>query len=290
MPPFQYFVCLRVLHVLRGQGFDQVTMLIRMRIGPIVAVVSALTAFGAWGQGAAPETEKALALSQAAVGTQVADFQLTSSDGRTVRLSEFRGKPLLVHFIYTGCFQACPVSVKYLQRAIRVARDALGVDAFAAITVGFNVPFDSPQAMAAFARRHGIDDPGWAFLAADSQTVSRFTQTLGFTWYATPKGFDHIAQITVIDARGRVYRQVYGETFDAPMLVEPLKQLVTGTEVAQGDWRAFLEKVRLFCTVYDRSSGRYRLNYSLFVEIFAGLTILGAVVFSLASEWRRQRR
>jgi protein SCO1/2 len=256
----------------------------------VTVLVLAATPALAAGQGAAPDMDKALALSQAAIGAQVEDFELARSSGGTVRLSDYRGKPLLVNFIYTGCFQACPVSVKYLQRAMEAAREALGPEAFTAITVGFNVPFDTPQAMAAFARRHGIDDPRWQFLAADADTVSAFTRTVGFTWYATPKGFDHVAQVTVLDARGRVHRQIYGESFDAPMLVEPLKQLITGAPVAEGDWRGWLEKVRLFCTVYDRSSGRYRLNYSLFVEIFAGLTILGAVVFSLAGEWRRQRR
>ncbi|HZP93071.1 MAG TPA: SCO family protein [Burkholderiales bacterium] len=254
--------------------------------GAALTVMSALAS----AQGGPPNMEKALALSQAAIGGQVPDFTLTRSDGRRVRLAEYRGKPLLVQFIYTGCSQACPVSVQYLRRAIGAAREALGQDAFAAITVGFNVPFDSPQALAAFARNHGIDDPRWQFLAADAQTVSAFTQALGFTWYPTPKGFDHIAQVTVLDAQGRVVRQIYGERFDAPLLVEPLKQLITGTPVSEGDWRGWLEKVRLFCTVYDRSSGRYRLNYSLFVEIFAGLSILGAVAFGLAGEWRRHRR
>jgi protein SCO1/2 len=241
-------------------------------------------------EGEPPDTDKALALSQAAIGTQVANFTLTAGDGRTVRLSEYRGKPLLVQFIYTGCFQACPVSVKYLQQTMRAAREALGPEAFTAITVGFNVPFDTPQAMATFARQHGIDDPRWHFLAADVQTVSDFTSALGFTWYPTPKGFDHVAQVTVVDAGGRVYRQIYGESFEAPLLVEPLKQLITGAPVAQGDWRAWLEKVRLFCTVYDRSSGRYRLNYSLFIEIFVGLTIFGTILVGMAREWRRQRR
>jgi protein SCO1/2 len=240
-------------------------------------------------QGGAPDAEKALALSQAAVGRTLPDYTLTAADGRRVRLSDFRGKPLLLQFIYTSCSQSCPIAVRYLQRAVGVAHEALGAQAFTVVSVGFNVPFDSPQAMDAFARRHGIRDAQWHFLAGDAGTIEAMTRELGFAWTATPKGFDHIAQLSLIDAGGVVYRQIYGEDFDAPLLVEPLKQLATGAPVAAGDWRSLLERVRLFCTVYDRSSGRYRLNYSLFVEIFAGITILGAVVFSLFSEWRRQR-
>ncbi|HWQ37974.1 MAG TPA: SCO family protein [Burkholderiales bacterium] len=266
--------------------FGYLDMAWRSLIAVVLAAMPALAA----AQATAPDTDQALALSQAAIGAQVDDYALVRSDGGSVRLSEFRGKPLLVQFIYTGCFQACPVSVRYLQRAVATARAALGPDAFSVLTVGFNQPFDTPQAMAAFAREHAIEDRRWYFLATDTRTIAAFTRTLGFTWYATPKGFDHVAQVTVLDARGRVYRQIYGERFEAPLLVEPLKQLITGAPVAQGDWRAWLEKVRLFCTVYDRSSGRYRLDYSLFIEIFAGLTIASTVIFGLLREWRRQRR
>jgi len=98
-----------------------------------------------------------------------------------------------------------------------------------------------------------------------------------------------VTQVTVVDANGRIYRQIYGENFDIPMLIEPLKQLITGTQAPAGDWRALLEKVRLFCTVYDRASGRYRLDYSLFVGMAIGIMILGAGVGSLLREWRSQK-
>jgi protein SCO1 len=238
----------------------------------------------------APDTVKAMQVSQEVIGTRVADFAFTDSRGRARRLAEYRGKPLLVNFIYTGCSQVCPVTVRFLDKAVGEARRALGQDSFAVATIGFNQPFDTPQAMHAFAARYGIDDPRWDFLSPAPGTIEAVTREFGFTWYATPKGFDHITQVTVLDAEGRIYRQIYGESFDVPMLIEPLKQLITGTPTPAGDWRALLEKVRLFCTVYDRSSGRYRLNYSLFVEIFVGLSVLGAVVFSLLGEWRKQRK
>ena len=44
-----------------------------------------------------------------------------------------------------------------------------------------------------------------------------------------PRGFDHLAQTTVIDAHGRIYRQVYGDAFAVPALVEPLKDLALGS-------------------------------------------------------------
>jgi protein SCO1/2 len=51
-----------------------------------------------------------------------------------------------------------------------------------------------------------------------------------------------------------------------------------------------LDRVRILCSVYDPSTGKYRLDYALFIEIFAGLTVLGAIAHYLLREWRRQRR
>jgi protein SCO1 len=236
------------------------------------------------------DPKAALSASQAAIGRPVADYRLTDREGRQVRLSDYRGKPLLVSFVYTGCFQVCPTTTKFLGKAVRVAQDALGPDAFRVVTIGFNLPFDNPQSMRVFARRHGIDLPNWEFLSPEPATLGELTRDFGFTYAPTPKGFDHITQVTIVDADGRVYRQIYGDAFEFPMLVGPLKDLIAGRPTPAQDLGGLLEKVRLLCTVYDPTSGKYRINYALFIEIFVGLTILGGTLYYLLDELRRHRR
>ena len=63
---------------------------------------------------------------------------------------------------------------------------------------------------------------GWTFASADAATIERLARDAGFTYFASPKGFDHITQTTIIDAAGRVMLQVYGEDFAPPLVVEPL--------------------------------------------------------------------
>jgi protein SCO1/2 len=94
--------------------------------------------------------------------------------------------------------------------------------------------------------------------------------------------------VTVLDAEGTVYRQVYGDTFELQMLVEPIKDLLSGQARRAEGLDAIWTKVKLFCTVYDPTTGGYRANYSLFVEIFAGLTIIGAVIGFLVTQLRRR--
>jgi hypothetical protein len=42
--------------------------------------------------------------------------------------------------------------------------------------------------------------------------------------------------------------------------------------------------------VYDPASGRYKFDYSLFVELFAGITFLGGLLWFLVRQLRRQQR
>jgi len=239
---------------------------------------------------AALDPDRALRASQAAVGKTVGDYTLTASDGRRVRLSDYRGKPLLVDFVYTGCSQVCPTTVRFLARAVQQAHGALGADAFNTVTIGFNPPFDNPPAMRAFGLRQGLTAPRWDLLSLDAADVPALTRDFGFLFEATPSGFDHLTQLTIVDADGRVARQIYGDSFELPMLVTPLRELITGSPVTPSPLSALVDRVRILCTVYDPALGRYRLNYGLLIEILAGLSVIGAVVSYLVSEWRRQRR
>ena len=67
---------------------------------------------------AAFDQATALRTSQAAVGQSITDQTLFDRAGRPVKLSSYRGKPLLIRFIYTCCFQVCPTTTRALLRAV----------------------------------------------------------------------------------------------------------------------------------------------------------------------------
>ena len=233
----------------------------------------------------------ALRASQAAVGHVIGNYTLLDREGRAVRLSSYRGKPLLVSFIYTGCFQVCPTTTRALQQAAAVARDALGDNRFNIISIGFNQPADSPQALKSFAAQYGINSPNWEFLSPPAAAVPDLARDFGFGYAATAAGFDHLMQVSVVDAEGRIYRQVYGEDYSADYLTEPLRQLITGAPVAEAaSLSAIIERVRILCSVYDPRSGKYRVSYGLILEIAGGATFLLWIIWFFLSEWLARRR
>ena len=234
---------------------------------------------------------KALELSQSVVNRPLVDFILLDRNDKPVRLADYRGKPLLVSFIYTGCFEVCPTTTRNLQKAVVNTVAALGAERFNVVSIGFNQPFDSPSAMKAFATQNGIVFPNWEFLSPAPAIVGELTKAFGFSYAPTPAGFDHIVQVTLVDAEGKVYRQIYGEALGADQLVEPMKQLVTGAPVAQtGAVADLLDRVRILCSVYDPRTGEYRLSYALIFEIAGFLTFLSYIVWYLWKGLRRKNR
>jgi len=242
------------------------------------------------GTGPRFDQNQALRTSQAAIGKAPADYTFTSADEKRVSLSQYRGRPLVVHFVYTGCYQVCPTTTRFLADAVKEAQRTLGPDSFQTLTIGFNLPHDSPAALKAYARQHGLRLANWDFLSPDAASVEQLTQAFGFTYLQTPSGFDHVLQVTILDADGKIYRQLYGQSFDLPLLVEPLKSLLTGKPVAAPVLSEWIERVRLLCTVYDPSAGRYRVNYAIVIQIVIGTSILAVGTGSLFNEWRKHRK
>ena len=235
--------------------------------------------------------DEALEISQAAIGREFADLRFTDSSGKPVMLADYGGQPLLVSLIFTSCHHVCPTLTRHLKTAVDVARETLGHDSFKVVTIGFDTVNDTPEKMRDFARKQGITDPQWAFLSASADTMAKLVENVGFIYFTTPRGFDHITQLTIVDSQGMIYSQVYGGAFELPWLVEPLKDLVFNRpQSAHNLFSAMVDRVKLFCTVYDPNTGRYRIDYSLFVQIAIGALVVLGVISYLLIEIRRNRR
>lgn len=231
----------------------------------------------------------ALKLSQGVIGKKLGDYNLLDKNENTVSLSDFRGKPLIISMIYTSCYHTCPMTSQNLSRVVQIARAALGHDSFNVATIGFDSQIDTPERMKNFAIEQGISNiNNWFFLSVDEKTRDQLIKELGFIYFASPRGFDHIVQATVIDEESVVYRQVYGEVFDTPLLVEPLKELVFGEKKDQPLLEELVGKVRFFCTTYDPTTDSYHFDYSIFVGMIIGAIIILSGLLFVIRELRKK--
>jgi protein SCO1 len=231
----------------------------------------------------------ALRTSQAAIGRVVGDHELIDQHGRPLRLKDLRGRPLVLSLVYTRCYYVCSGLTLHLRDVVRIASETLGAGSFSVLTVGFDSAHDSPERMRSYGRDRGIADPQWRLASADEATVRRLSDEVGFTWVASPRGFDHVAQVTVLDANGQVVQQVYGPDLTPPDLVEPLRRLLLGRGIERTSVRGLIDKVRLYCSVYDAATGRYRFDYSMLAGAIPVLMVLGMLAVAIVVGGRRNR-
>lgn len=239
------------------------------------------------------EPESVLAQSQAAIGNLTGNHIFTDQNGKELALADLRGRPLVVSLIFTSCSTVCPITTEHLRNQVAAARRALGRESFAVLTFGFDATGDRPAQLAGFAKVHRVLREGdWFIASADPGTTEAFLDELGFSYRAGAGGFDHLIQTSILDADGRVYRQVYGDAFPLPILMEPMKDLVFGTRTRGFDPGAIWDRFSFLCTVYNPATGAYRFDYGIFFGIFLGglsLILTGLAIFKLWLDSRRAR-
>jgi protein SCO1/2 len=204
-------------------------------------------------------------------------------------MATLRGRPFVLSLVYTNCFHVCSGLTLHLREVVRVAQEAVGEGRFAVLTVGFDSAHDTPARMLAYGLERGIEAEDWRFASADAATINRLAGEVGFTWVASARGFDHITQVSIVDADGRVVQQVYGPDFPPPQLVEPLKSLVLARGLDRSTFQGVVDTVQLFCSVYDPVSGRYRFDYSMFIGALPAFLMLGMVALAIVVAGRRNR-
>jgi protein SCO1 len=119
------------------------------------------------------------------------DFELRDQDGERISMREFRGRPVIVTFLYTTCEDTCPLQAQ----TIRGALDQLGHDV-PAIAVAVDPPPERARAFLVEQRAVGRLD----FVLGSRAELRRLWE--GFAIRPQSVTQEHQARITLVDRRG----------------------------------------------------------------------------------------
>jgi protein SCO1 len=126
-----------------------VTVVIACCTAAILAVVVA--SGNSSGGGAQVTIQHGFAGALRPAGIPPADFTLPDQDGRPAALAAYRGRPVIVTFMYSTCKDTCPL----MADQIRGALDALGHDV-PTLVVSVDPAGDTPLNAKRFLARHGL--------------------------------------------------------------------------------------------------------------------------------------
>jgi protein SCO1 len=134
-------------------------------------------------------------------GAPAQDFTLRDQDGRMIRLSDQRGKFVLVAFLYTHCTDVCPLIAKYLDGAVR----SLGPQASSVriLAVSVDPLGDTPKLVRRYVREHRLG-PEFHWLIGTKAELAPVWQNYNVLVEGRPADkVVHAAPVFLIDRTGR---------------------------------------------------------------------------------------
>jgi protein SCO1/2 len=152
------------------------------------------------------------------------DFQLKDQFGNPISLAQFKGKPVVLTFLYTHCPDVCPLTAEKLHATmLNLGKDAQRV---AVLAVSMDPKGDTAAAAQNFSKVHKMIDywhyligthdqlaPVWASYSVDAQA-------------ATSSGsVSHSSAVYVIDKQGHE-RVLLDNDFSSSQLAADLKLLL----------------------------------------------------------------
>ncbi|HSX59151.1 MAG TPA: SCO family protein [Tahibacter sp.] len=135
------------------------------------------------------------------------DLPLTDQTGRTFALRELRGRPQLVALFYTSCGYVCPLIID-TAKATERALPAASLYRLDVLLVSIDPARDDVAALAAVAKRRGLDAARWRLVRTDAEHVRELAAALGVQYRQLSDGeFNHASVLTALDAEGRIVKQ-----------------------------------------------------------------------------------
>jgi protein SCO1/2 len=150
-------------------------------------------------------------------GDRVPDFRFNNQSGKTVRLSDFAGKPLLLTFIYTRC----PVpdfcllmsnNFSEILRQLQEVPSAFGQAQMLSISI--DPSYDTPKVLHEYGRRYvGSVDPKfehWQFVSGAPEEVRKAADFFGLSYDQKQGQIVHTLRTVLIGADSRVAKVYQG--------------------------------------------------------------------------------
>ena len=160
-------------------------------------------------------------------GETVPDFGLLNQDDRPIRLHQYRGRPLLLTFIYTRCPlpDYCPLmsgnfaAIHYMLKSLPQSDKTPHL-----LTVSFDTDFDTPSVLREYAARYmrPVRFDQWEFATGSPEEIRRITGYFGLVYQKESNQIVHSLVTALIDADGKLVRLYQGNQWRPAEVIKDL--------------------------------------------------------------------
>ena len=159
-----------------------------------------------------------------AVGENLPDFALYDQTGAVVDVARFRGKRVVINFIYTRCPIAtmCPAAVTNMMAVQSAVAEAGKSDRLELISITFDPEFDTPGVLRDYAEARGIDTANYSFLTGPESAIKDLLRQMGVLAQVEGPLIQHTLATLLIDERGRIIDRADGSQWDIEQFVRKI--------------------------------------------------------------------
>jgi protein SCO1/2 len=172
------------------------------------------------------------------------DFALADAEGNPVTLADFRGKVVVLNFIYTRCTDACPLhmnTIKQLQDRVngQGLRDQVQ---FLTIATDTEDLASTHERMRGYGKNFAFDPVNWRFLfrteAQPSEATLEVADDYGLKFSVAEEGVQMHGVVThVIDQTGQMRARFHGLKFEPEHFVSYVTAVAKGADAQpEGFW------------------------------------------------------
>jgi protein SCO1/2 len=189
----------------------------------VSAKVRAAVAVASWNPAAQDDTTTALPVAYPRQAVAAPDFTLVDQDGEQVSLGRFKGKPVVLTFVFAHCQTMCPLLVQSIKQAVP------GAPPSEVLLITLDPWRDRPSVLAGIARQWDVPKNFHVLSSARVADVLRVVNTYQVPFERNEKNGDitHPGLLFLVDAQGRL-----AYTFNNPppaWIRDGLDRLAPGT-------------------------------------------------------------
>src|SRR5260370_35470426 len=151
-------------------------------------------------------------------------FTLQDAGGHAVRLADFRGKVVVLHFIYPNCPDVCPVHAERIAEIQALTNQSPRKQQVEFITITTDPSRDKGEVLRNYGPAHGLDPANWIFLTTKpdqaEDTTRHLAEAFGHRFDKTEDGYQTHGIVThVIDKEGRWRAEFHRRQFEPTNLL-----------------------------------------------------------------------
>ena len=177
-----------------------------------------------------------------AIDKPALDFALQDTGGKPIQLSDLRGKVVVLHFVYAGCPDACPLHADRIAEVQSMVNQTPMKAQVQFVTITTDPKHDTPDVLRAYGEQHRLDPANWVFLTTDpdqnEDATRKLAEQFGHKFMKQDDGYQVHGIVThVIDKEGRWRANFHGLKFEPTNLVVFINAVVNDAQKPHGHER-----------------------------------------------------